>query len=230
MKKIFLTLIMVVLTFGINAQNNGGMGNAKMKEYSELKATEWILVNHPEITSFFLETLDLDAEKESDLARISVITHKMQEFTPNIKPGKFGKPLLDGNKNIIFDFLSYGWVNEYGTDRRESIYYLIDKTEWMNMMIAYVKTASSEENDSFIRQTLENGKLYYYGIKVKNELLIKFYKSDGGDTYIVSNYSPEMKLIYNEKTMGIYLEEFKELVQISSKTLIEIHNYFFDEE
>jgi len=121
-------------------------------------------------------------------------------------------------------------VNEYGTDRRESIYYLIDKTEWMNMMIAYVKTASSEENDSFIRQTLENGKLYYYGIKVKNELLIKFYKSDGGDTYIVSNYSPEMKLIYNEKTMGIYLEEFKELVQISSKTLIEIHNYFFDEE
>jgi hypothetical protein len=37
-----------------------------------------------------------------------------------------------------------------------------------------------------------------------------------------------MKLIYNERTLGVFLKETKNLVQISRGNLIKIHDYFFE--
>ena len=56
---------------------------------------------------------------------------------------------------------------------------------------------------------------------------IPFYKLEG-DMYLVSDYSEEMKLIYNERSLGIFLKETKDLVQIGRGNLINIHDYFFD--
>ncbi len=241
MKKLllFLFILMLLIPKQASAQSDGaaiaaaaigagiiiGSGIAaveQMKEQAELTATEWVLTNHPELTSFSLETLDFTGKKVKDMSSVSVITFKIQEFTPAMKP------ILDGKKKILFGFTSNGWINEYGINFSKIRWYLLDATDWMNMMTAYVKVASDEKDDTFIRQTLENGKVYNYGIKIKSKLIIPFFKL-GGDMYVVSNYSPDMKFIYNEKTLGIYLKETMDLVQISRKTLIDIHKYFFEE-
>jgi len=242
MKK-FLLFIFIVLSIIPNqtvAQNNGavaatavigaglviGAGIAaveEMKEQAEQTATEWILTNHPELTSFSLETLDFNGKKVKDMSSVSVITFKIREFKPSIKP------VLDGKKKVLFGFTSNGWINEYGINFSKVRWHLLDSSDWMNMMISYVKVASGEEDENLIKVSLENGRIYNYGIKVKSKLVIPFYKLKG-DMYVVTDYSPEMKFIYNEKTLGIYLKETMDLVQIAKSTLIDIHKYFYDDE
>tara|TARA_R100001369_G_scaffold86640_1_gene121302 strand:+ start:242 stop:469 length:228 start_codon:yes stop_codon:yes gene_type:complete len=38
-----------------------------------------------------------------------------------------------------------------------------------------------------------------------------------------------LKLLYNERSLGIYLKETKDLVQIARGSIIEIHNFFFED-
>ena len=46
--------------------------------------------------------------------------------------------------------------------------------------------------------------------------------------YMVTDYFPEMKLLYNERSLGIFLKETKDLVQMGRGDIIDIHEYFFD--
>ena len=82
----------------------------QMEERAELVATQWILSNNPELTSFSLKTLSFDGKKLKDMSATSVITYKIQEFNPS------DKPILNGRKQILFGFTSQGWINEYGID------------------------------------------------------------------------------------------------------------------
>ena len=45
--------------------------------------------------------------------------------------------------------------------------------------------------------------------------------------YLVSDYSDEIKLIFNERSLGIFLKETRDLVQIRRGTLISTHNFLF---
>ena len=40
-----------------------------------------------------------------------------------------------------------------------------------------------------------------------------------GDAYIVDDYAEDFKIIYNEKSLGIYLKEDKRLVQFNRSVL-----------
>ena len=193
----------------------------QMKEQAELTATQWILSNHPELSSFSLKTLDFDGKKVKDMSSTTVISFKIQEFTPS------DKPELNGKKQVLFGFTSSGWINEYGIDFNKVKWYLIDDTEWMKMMISYVKVSSEQKNETSIKETLTKGKVVNNGVKVKSKLEIPFYKLEG-DMYLVTDYSSEMKLIYNEKSLGIFLKETKDLVQIGRGDLIKIHEFFFE--
>ncbi len=59
-------------------------------------------------------------------------------------------------------------------------------------------------------------------------MTIPFYKLSG-DMYVVTEYSDEMKFIYNERSLGIFLKETQDLVQIGRGSLIDIHEFFFEE-
>ena len=96
-------------------------------------------------------------------------------------------------------------------------------------MISYVKVSSEQKNETSIKETLTKGKVVNNGVKVKSKLEIPFYKLEG-DMYLVTDYSSEMKLIYNEKSLGIFLKETNDLVQIGRGDLIKIHEFFFDED
>ncbi len=232
---IFMTLVYLTPQ-NLKAQNEGaalavgalvaiGAGIAavkQMEERAELTATQWILSNNPELTSFSLKTLSFDGKKLKDMSTTSVITYEIQEFTPS------DKPELDGRKQVLFGFTSQGWINEYGIDFNKIRWLLVDGEEWMNMMISYVKVSSSENDDNRLMKTLKVGKVVNKGVKVKSKLVIPFYKLTG-DMYVVTDYSSELKLIYNERSLGMFLKETGDIVQIGRGDIIEIHDFFFDE-
>lgn len=207
---------------GLAAIGAGIAAIEQMKEQAELTATQWILTNHPEYSKFSLKTLDFDGKKLKDLSSTSVITFKIREFEI-----KKGLPVL-GNKLVLIGFTSFGWINEYGIDFTKVRWFLIDRNEWLNMMTSYSKVASGENNEEIILEALKNGKIVNTGIKVKKGENIDFYKIDG-DMYLVTDYSPDMKFIYNERSLGIYLKESMDLVQIGRGDLIKIHDFFFVE-
>lgn len=208
---------------GLLAIGAGIAAVKQMEERAELTATQWILSNNPELTSFSLKTLSFDGKKLKDMSTTSVITYKIQEFSPS------DKPELDGLKQILFGFTSQGWINEYGIDFNKIKWVLIDGSEWMNMMTSYVKVASSETDANYIKETLTDGKIVNKGVKIKSKLVIPFFKLTG-DMYVVTDYSSELKLIYNERSLGIFLKGTSDLVQIGRGDIIEIHEFFFDEE
>jgi len=57
---------------------------------------------------------------------------------------------------------------------------------------------------------------------------VPFYKISG-DMYVVTDYSNEMKFIYNERSLGIFLKDTGDLVQIGRGSIIEIHDFFFED-
>lgn len=241
MKKITLLFLLISITFipkKINAQDNGaaiaatagaliaiGAGIAaveQMKERAELTATEWILANHPEIQTFSLKTLDFDGKKVKDMSSASVITFKIQEFTAD------DDIQLDGIKHILIGFTSHGWINEYGIDFNKVKWFLIDSKKWLDMMSTYVKAASGITNTNKIKESLINGKIVNRGVKIKGDDNIDFYKLNG-DMYTTLDYNEKMKFIYNERSLGIFLKETQNLVQIRRGSIIDIHDFFFDE-
>jgi hypothetical protein len=157
------------------------------------------------------------------MSAVSVISFKIQEFVP------MDKPELNGRKQVLFGFTSHGWISEYGIDFDKVKWYLIDADEWMNMMVAYVKVASNEKNETSLRETLHSGKVVNNGVKVKGKLEVPFFKLNG-DMYVVTDYSPEMELVYNEKSLGIFLKATRDLVQIGRGSIIDIHDFFFGED
>lgn len=251
MKKLFTLLIicLIINTQNLNAQKNEGAAAAvaiggllaigtgvaaveAMKEQAELSATEWFLTNHPEFNQFSMKTLDFDGKKMGDLSTTSLLTFRVVEF--EIDGAK--KVLSDGNgydyrnlkikkKFVLFCFTSKGWVNQYGINNDKIKWQLVDVNEWMNMMVAYSKVASGFDGDERIRDLLKGGKIVNRGIKNKSKGDLDFYRM-GGDMYLVDEYSDDMKLIFNERSLGIYLKETKDLVQISRGAIIKIHDFF----
>ena len=238
MKKIKIITLSLLLTFSLktNAQKNDGIIaavagiaaigsaiaiNSQMKEMAELKATEWLLTEHPEFTSFSLKTLDFDAKKKKDASSVSIVTYKIQLFKPSNKPD------LNGKKYVLFAFLSHGWVSQNGLDFNKFMWHLVDEKEWINMITSYIKVASDENNIENINKVLKEGKVVNRGVKVKGKLVIPFYKLEG-DMYVVTDYSEMMKLLYNEKSLGIFLKETRNLVQIGRGDIIEIHDFLVD--
>lgn len=239
MKKSILLIIsaLFIIPFNSKAQDEGaiaavaggllaiGVGIAaveQMKEHAELTATEWLLKNHSEFDKFSLKTLDFDGKKLKDLSSTSVISYKIRKFEIEGGEPKFGA------KHVLFGFTSYGWVSEYGINFDKIKWLLVDKEEWLNMMATYTKLASNVNDDNLIREALKNGKVVNKRIKVNNGDNIDFLKLEG-DMYLVANYSPDMKFIYNERSFGIYLKETMNLIQIARGNLIDIHEFFYDE-
>jgi hypothetical protein len=239
MKKWTIVLLIIILLVPkqSKAQNNGaaaavavgagllaiGAGIAAvedMKERAELTATQWVLANHPELNSFSLKTLDFNGKKTKDMSATSVISFKIQEFNPT------DNPKLDGKKQVLLAFTSYGWISDQGIDFNKVSWYLIDSTEWLNMMVAYAKVSSKEKNETILKEALSNGLVVNKGIKAKGKSEIPFFKLEG-DMYLVTDYSSEMKLIYNEKTLGIFLKNTGNLVQMGRTAVIDTHEFLF---
>jgi len=85
-----------------------------------------------------------------------------------------------------------------------------------------------KKNDVTILEKLKEGKIINKGVKVGRKMTIPFYKLEG-DMYLVTDYSEMMKLLYNEKSLGIYLKRTRNLVQIGRGDIIKIHDFLLGE-
>ena len=205
---------------GIMAIGAGIMAVEDMQERMELTATQYLLANHSEISNFSLKTIDFSGKKVKDLSKTSVLSFKIQEFIPK------DNPELNGRKHVLLAFTSYGWVNDQGIDFSKVNWYLIDSEEWSNMMTAYAKVSSNEKNDITIKEKLATGVIVNRGVRVKGKLEIPFFKLEG-DMYVTTDYSKEMKLIYNENSLGIFIKKSQDLIQMRRSTVIDIHEFLF---
>lgn len=193
-----------------------------MEERAELQATQWILLNEPNLTSFSLKTLSFDGKKLKDMSEASVIIYKIQEFTP------VEKPILNGKKYVLFGFTSQGWINQFGIDFNKIQWFLVDNDEWLRMMTAYVKVSSNIKDESKLNEYLMQGKVVNNGVRVKGKMAIPFFKLED-DMYVVTDFSMDLRLVYNERSLGVFLKKTGDLAQIKRGDIIDIHNYFFDE-
>ena len=238
MKKIILLSVLSILILSpknIQAQKNadaalvvGGLlalGSSIaafkiMEEQLELSATEWVLSNRDDLSNFYLEVINFNSAKISDISNTSVVTFKVHEIEMN------GIPSITGKRRVLFCFTSRGWVTDLGLDVSKIKWFLIDEDEWLNMMVSYVKVATENKDEASIRELLPIAQIEKKGIKLKKKIVLPFYKING-DAYLVSDYSDKMKLVYNEKSLGIFLKETKVLVQLSRRSLRDVHDFLF---
>ena len=239
MKKIILLSVLSILILSpenIKAQNNsanvaavvGGIlaigtgiaGIKIMEEQLELSATQWVLSNRNDLSNFYLEVINFSATKMSDISNTSVVSFKVHEIEMN------GVPTITGKRRVLFCFTSRGWITNYGLDINKVKWFLIDEDEWLNMMVSYVKVASESKDDTSIRELLPKAQIEKKGVKIDKKIVIPFYKING-DSYFISDYSDKMKIVYNEKSLGIFLKETKVLVQLSRRSLRDVHDFLF---
>jgi hypothetical protein len=179
-----------------------------LKEQMEQAAVEYALNNYPDIVDFQLKTNSLDGTKLKDLSNVSIVTFELEN-------------LLSNKRYIMFAFTSGGWMNGFGVDLSYITWRRFDVDEWNDLIKVYVETASKSNisvND------IAMSKIVNKGVKKDKDWLVEFDKLKG-DTYYTNNYSDEFKVVFNEKSLGIYVKETSDLVQISRGALIKAHEF-----
>lgn len=224
MKKLLFILIITSLLIpkNLSAQNNGAAAAAagilaiggaiaaieQLKENLEKVAVEQVLKTYPDLIDFELKTGSLNGTKAKDLSAVGVVTF---EITNRKNQEKF----------ILFAFNSNGWVNEYGVDFSKLYWKNFNQNEWNNLMQAYIMTASGE---SLTNQEVAESKIVNKGVKNGSKFIVQFDKI-GGDVYLTKDYSEEFKVVFNERSLGLFLKSTSDLIQIGRKAIIRAHEH-----
>ena len=236
MKKLFTIALVILMLIPSKAksQNNEGAAAAaagllaigagiaaieQLKEQLEQKAVEEVLTAYPSLVNFELKTGSLKGTKMKDLSSVGIVTFEI-------------KDLDSSEKFVLFAFLSNGWSNQFGVDYSKLKWKLFSRNEWNKLMQAYIKTASKIEIsiDDVASSKIENK-----GVQQNKKFIIEFSKIKG-DVYYTSDYSDEFKIVFNERSLGLYLkesnpDEFRrggprgDLVQIRRKSIIKAHSF-----
>ena len=232
---LIISLALIILTPSkISSQNNDGAAAAaagilaigagiaaieQLKEQLEQKAVEEVLTAYPDLINFELKTGSLKGTKMKDLSSVGIVTFEIKD--------------LDTSKRyVLFAFLSNGWSNQFGVDYSKLKWKLFSKNEWNKLMQAYIKTASKTEISI---EEVAQSKIVNKGVQKDKKYIVEFSKIKG-DVYYTSDYSDEFKIVFNERSLGLYLkqqnpDEFRkggprgDLVQIRRKSIIRAHSF-----
>ena len=236
MKKLFTIalVILILIPSKAKSQNNEGAAAAaagllaigagiaaieQLKEQLEQKAVEEVLTAYPSLVNFELKTGSLKGTKMKDLSSVGIVTFEI-------------KDLDSSEKFVLFAFLSNGWSNQFGVDYSKLKWKLFSRNEWNKLMQAYIKTASKIEISI---DDVASSKIVNKGVQQNKKFIIEFSKIKG-DVYYTSDYSDEFKIVFNERSLGLYLkesnpDEFRrggprgDLVQIRRKSIIKAHSF-----
>lgn len=236
MKKLFTVVLIAAMLIPSSAksQNNDGAAAAaagilaigagiaaieQLKEQLEQKAVEEVLTAYPNLINFELKTGSLKGTKMKDLSSVGIVTFEI-------------KDLDTSNKYVLFAFLSNGWSNQFGVDYSKLKWKLFTRNEWNKLMQAYIKTASKIEISI---EDVASSKIVNKGVQQNKKFIIEFSKIKG-DVYYTSDYSDEFKIVFNERSLGLYLkqsnpDEFRrggprgDLVQIRRNSIIRAHSF-----
>ena len=229
MKKTILILLIagMFIPKQVTAQNNDGVAAAaagllaiggaiaaieQIKENLEQVAVEQVLTEYPYLVNFELKTGSLKGTKLKDLSSVGVITFEITDRD-------------SGEKYVLFAFTSQGWANEYGVDFSRLMWKNFTLDKWNKLMQNYIQTASGVE---LTMDEVAQSKIVNTGVKQGSKFILKFDKI-GGDVYLTSDYSDEFKIVFNERSMGLYLKATRDLVQVRRKAIIKAHEHLNDD-
>ena len=236
MKKLFTVVLVAAMLIPSSAksQNNDGAAAAaagilaigagiaaieQLKEQLEQKAVEEVLTAYPNLINFELKTGSLKGTKMKDLSSVGIVTFEIKDIDTS-------------NKYVLFAFLSNGWSKQFGVDYSKLKWKLFTRNEWNKLMQAYIKTASKIEISI---EDVASSKIVNKGVQQNKKFIIEFSKIKG-DVYYTSDYSDEFKIVFNERSLGLYLkqsnpDEFRrggprgDLVQIRRNSIIRAHSF-----
>ena len=236
MKKLFTVVLVAAMLIPSSAksQNNDGAAAAaagilaigagiaaieQLKEQLEQKAVEEVLTAYPNLINFELKTGSLKGTKMKDLSSVGIVTFEIKDIDTS-------------DKYVLFAFLSNGWSNQFGVDYSKLKWKLFTRNEWNKLMQAYIKTASKIEISI---EDVASSKIVNKGVQQNKKYIIEFSKIKG-DVYYTSDYSDEFKIVFNERSLGLYLkqsnpDEFRrggprgDLVQIRRNSIIRAHSF-----
>ena len=238
MKKILSIVIVALLLLPTNVKaqkrdNSGavaagimaiGAGIAVMeqiKEQLEQKAVEEVLSAYPDLIDFELKTSSLKGTKMKDISRVGVVTFEI-------------KDLKNQEKFVLFAFLSSGWTNSNGVDYNKIKWKLFTRYDWNHLMQAYIRTASKQD---ISLEEVSKSKIVNKGVQKEGKFIVEFSKISG-DAYYTYDYSDEFKIVFNEKSLGLYLKHTNQeddtyrtggvsgdLVQIRRNAIIKAHQH-----
>ena len=236
MKKLFIVVLVAAMLIPSSAksQNNDGAAAAaagilaigagiaaieQLKEQLEQKAVEEVLTAYPNLINFELKTGSLKGTKMKDLSSVGIVTFEIKDIDTS-------------DKYVLFAFLSNGWSNQFGVDYSKLKWKLFTRNEWNKLMQAYIKTASKIEISI---EDVASSKIVNKGVQQNKKFIIEFSKIKG-DVYYTSDYSDEFKIVFNERSLGLYLkqsnpDEFRrggprgDLVQIRRNSIIRAHSF-----
>ena len=225
MKKTILILLIagMFIPKQVTAQNNDGVAAAaagllaiggaiaaieQIKENLEQVAVEQVLTAYPYLVNFELKTGSLKGTKLKDLSSVGVITFEITDRD-------------SGEKYVLFAFTSQGWANEYGVDFSRLMWKNFTSDKWNKLMQNYIQTASGV---ALTMDEVAQSKIVNTGVKQGSKFILKFDKI-GGDVYLTSDYSDEFKIVFNERSMGLYLKATRDLVQVRRKAIIKAHEH-----
>ena len=222
---LLLALLYIGAPTKTQAQNNGGAiagalvgaiavgaaaaaANEAYKEAIELQATQYILAN-TDMTVFSLSAFSASGgTKAKDQSAVSIFAFRLNNKST-------------GKRQVMLALLSKGWANEYGVDYSKIKWEILDGQQWIKMAQAYVWRASDVDLDEskLIQSDIVNN-----GVKYNGKMIVKFPKLSG-DYYKVKDYSDDYKIVFNEKSFGLFIKETKDLVQLRRGTIVEIHKF-----
>ena len=191
------------------------------KEGAEQYAMEYVLAERPDLTFFELKTSSFTGLKAKDQSSVRIVLFEITDFKTS-------------ERLVLFGFSETGFANQNGIDYRKVDWKMYKATEWNKMMAAYIELASGK---SISEMDLKTIKIVNNGVKKDGDFIVEFSKLRG-DVYKVLDYSDEFKIVFNERSLGLFLKKLGEveegdlaysykssLVQIRRRTIIRTHAF-----